>query len=142
VPKQNRAERENYQMNQLSIIGFIGKDAEVKSLPNGTSVTKFSVATKKAWLDEPSGEWKSKTQWHSVSFYGERFAEKVACKLLKGTHVFVQGELNTREYSTTIQVPNGKIAMRLNPAMQSNRGSTRRCPIKGASPLFYKVASR
>ena len=95
-------------MNQLSIIGFIGKDAEVKSLPNGTSVTKFSVATKKAWLDEPSGEWKSKTQWHSVSFYGERFAEKVACKLLKGTHVFVQGELNTREYSTTIQVPNGK----------------------------------
>jgi single-strand DNA-binding protein len=95
-------------MNQLSIIGFIGKDAEVKSLPNGTLVTKFSVATNKAWLDEPSGEWKSKTQWHYVSFYGERFADKVAGKLLKGTHVFVQGELNTREYSATIQVPNGK----------------------------------
>jgi single-strand DNA-binding protein len=94
-------------MNQLSITGFIGKDAEVKSLPNGTPVTKFSVATNKAWLDQTSGEWKSKTQWHYVSFYGERFADN-AGKLLKGTHVFVQGELNTREYNATIQVPNGK----------------------------------
>ncbi len=39
-------------LNQLTIIGFIGKNAETKDLPNGTPVVKFSVATKKSWKDE------------------------------------------------------------------------------------------
>ena len=52
-------------LNQLSIIGFIGKNTETKYLPNGTPVTKFSVATKKSWKDE-NDEWKEKTQWHNV----------------------------------------------------------------------------
>lgn len=93
-------------LNQLSIIGFIGRDAEVKHLPNGTPVTKFSVATKKSWKDD-AGEWKNKTQWHNVVAYGDGFAQLMN-RLLKGTHIFVQGELNTREYNRTITVPNGK----------------------------------
>ena len=52
-------------LNQLSIIGFIGRSAETKYLANGTAVTKFSVATKKSWKDE-NNEWKEKTQWHNV----------------------------------------------------------------------------
>lgn len=93
-------------LNQYTIIGFVGKDAESKSLSNGTPVVKFSVATKKSWKDE-SGAWKSKTQWHTVVAYGSSF-EAVAARLTKGAHVFVQGELTTREYERTIQVPNGK----------------------------------
>jgi integrase len=52
-------------LNQLSIIRFIGKNAETKSLPNGTPVTKFSVATKHSWKDE-NDTWQQKTQWHNV----------------------------------------------------------------------------
>ncbi len=52
-------------LNQLSIIGFLGKDAEQKSLPNGTSVVKFSVATKRSWKDT-NDEWQERTQWHQV----------------------------------------------------------------------------
>jgi single-strand DNA-binding protein len=93
-------------LNQLTIIGFIGKNAQFNSLPNGTPVVKFSVATKKSWKDD-QGEWQEKSQWHNVVAYGKGFAA-LAERLQKGTHVFVQGELGTREYDRTIKVPNGK----------------------------------
>ena len=50
-------------LNQLSIIGFLGKDAENKALPNGTPVVKFSVAAKRSWKDN-NDEWQERTQWH------------------------------------------------------------------------------
>jgi len=96
-------------LNQHTIIGFIGKDAETKFLPNGTPVVKFSVATKKSWKDE-NGDWQDKTQWHNIVAFGKGF-ESMSGRLLKGTHVFVQGELRTREYDRTIKVPNGKKAI-------------------------------
>jgi single-strand DNA-binding protein len=93
-------------LNQLTIIGFIGNNAETKPLPNGSIVTKFSVATTKSWKDE-NEEGKSRTQWHSVVAYGQGFAQ-MAPRLVKGSLVFVQGELVTREYDRTIRVPSGK----------------------------------
>jgi len=69
-------------LNQLSIIGFVGKNAETKSLPNGTPVTKFSVATKKSWKDE-NDAWQQKTQWHNVVAFGKSFAQS-ADRLVKG----------------------------------------------------------
>ena len=93
-------------MNQLTIIGFVGKAPEVKFLPNGTPVVKFSVATKKSWKDD-QGAWKDKTQWHNVVAFGPGF-QQLADRLLKGVQVVVQGELNTRTYDRTIKVPNGK----------------------------------
>jgi single-strand DNA-binding protein len=93
-------------LNQLMIIGFIGKQAETKYLPNGTPVVKFSVATKKSWKDD-NDVWRDKTQWHPVVAFGKGF-EQMTPRLVKGAHVFVQGELSTREYERTIQVPNGK----------------------------------
>jgi single-strand DNA-binding protein len=93
-------------INQLTIVGFVGKNAETKYLANGTPVVKFSVATKKSWKDE-QGEWKDRTQWHNVSAYGKGF-EPIAERLVKGSLVFVQGELTTREYDRTIKVMVGK----------------------------------
>ena len=93
-------------LNQLSIIGFIGKNAETKYLANGTPVTKFSVATKKSWKDEDE-QWQERTQWHNVVAFGKGFAQ-LADRLAKGAHVLVQGELTTREYDRLIKVPNGK----------------------------------
>jgi single-strand DNA-binding protein len=92
--------------NQHTITGFIGRNAETKQLSNGTPVIKLSVATTRSWKDE-KGDWKDKTQWHNVVAFGQGFAQMVP-RLSKGTQVFVQGELATREYDRTIQVPNGK----------------------------------
>jgi single-strand DNA-binding protein len=98
-------------LNQLTMIGFIGRDAETKQLPNGTPLTKFSVATTRSWKDE-KGEWKEETQWHNVLSFGPRFAQ-MASRLVKGTHVFVRGELTTREYDRTITVPKQQLAVDL-----------------------------
>jgi single-strand DNA-binding protein len=98
VPKHSRARKKEkliMNLNQLSIIGFVGNHAETKYLPNGTPVVKFSVATKKSWKGEKE-EWKHKTQWHKVVGLGKGF-ESMAGRLIKGAHVFVQGELSTRE---------------------------------------------
>jgi single-strand DNA-binding protein len=90
-----RTKEHSMNFNQLTIIGYIGKNAETKQLPNGSPVTKFSVATTRSWKDD-KGERKDKTQWHNVVAYGQGFAQ-IAPRLAKGTHVFVQGELTTRD---------------------------------------------
>ena len=51
--------------------------------------------------------WQQKTQWHTVVAFGKSLAQ-IADRLIKGAHVFVQGELITREYDRNIKVPAGK----------------------------------
>jgi single-strand DNA-binding protein len=90
-------------LNQQTILGFVGSNAEVTQLKSGTQVTKFSVATKVSWTDKESGERKDRTQWHNIVAYGDRFP-KFAERIVKGAYVLVQGEHFTRTYDKTIQV--------------------------------------
>jgi single-strand DNA-binding protein len=101
-----RKEKHTMNLNQFTIIGFIGRNAETKQLPSGTSITRFSVATTRSWKDD-KGEWKDRTQWHNVVLFGPGFAQ-LTPRLVKGAHVLVQGELTTREYDRTVSVANGK----------------------------------
>ena len=82
--------------NRLTLIGFLGQDAERRFTPRGTPYTVLSVATKNSWKDQ-HGEWQSHTEWHRVIVWGERFAE-FAATLRKGAHVQVEGPLRSREY--------------------------------------------
>ena len=82
-------------MNQLTIIGFTGQDAEFHSTPNRTPVATISVATKESWKNE-QGEWQSRTEWHRVVAFGK--LGEYAKTLAKGSHVLVQGALRSREY--------------------------------------------
>ena len=94
-------------LNELQVLGFIGRTCEVAYLKNGTAVTKFSVATKVSWKDKEAEEWNEKTQWHNVVCFGESFT-RLAPRLVKGAYVLVQGEHVTRNYDKTIEVPHGK----------------------------------
>jgi single-strand DNA-binding protein len=82
-------------MNQLTIIGFTGNDAEAHYTPSGTIVTTLSVATKESWKDA-DGQWQSRTEWHRVVTFG-KLAE-YARTLAKGSHLMVQGAVRSREY--------------------------------------------
>jgi single-strand DNA-binding protein len=82
-------------LNQLTIIGFTGQDAEFHFTSNGTPVTTVSVATKESWKNA-DGEWQSRTDWHRVVAFG-KLAEHTRT-LARGTHVMVQGTLRSREY--------------------------------------------
>jgi len=82
-------------VNKVILIGNLGRDAETKFTPSGTSVTNFSLATTRRWKDQQSGEWKEQTQWHRIVYWR---AENVANYLLKGKQVYVEGRMETRSY--------------------------------------------
>jgi single-strand DNA-binding protein len=83
--------------NRVTLIGFLGKDAEVKTTRNNASFTVLSLATKRSWKDRDTGERKSETTWHRCVVWG-RLAD-YAAKLTKGAHVQIEGEIRTREYT-------------------------------------------
>ena len=77
------------------LLGHLGKDAETKFTPSGSSVTKFSVATNRRTKDQQTGEWKDETDWANVVVWK---AENLANYLTKGKMVWVEGRLQTRTY--------------------------------------------
>jgi single-strand DNA-binding protein len=82
-------------VNKVILIGRLGKDAESKFTPSGTSVATFSIATNWRHKDQQTGEWKEQTDWHNIVLWR---AENVAPYLTKGTQVYVEGRLQTRNY--------------------------------------------
>ena len=66
-------------------------------MPSGNAVTNVSVATSKSWKDRDSGEQKDRTEWHRVVFFN-RLAEIANEYLKKGSKIYVEGELRTREW--------------------------------------------
>jgi single-strand DNA-binding protein len=82
-------------VNKVILIGRLGKDAESKFTPSGTSVSTFSIATSWRQKDQQTAEWKEHTDWHNIVLWR---AENVAPYLTKGTQVYVEGRLQTRNY--------------------------------------------
>jgi single-strand DNA-binding protein len=82
-------------LNRLTLIGFTGGDAEIKTGHNGSTFIVFSVATKRSWKNS-EGTWESRTEWHRCVGFGK--LADFAAELKKGTHVQVEGELRGREY--------------------------------------------
>jgi len=87
-------------MNRATLIGFIGKDAEVKTTRNNASFTVLSLATTSYWKDRETGERQSQTTWHRCIVWGK--LGEFAATLVKGAHVQIEGEIRTREYSQKI----------------------------------------
>ena len=84
-------------VNKAIIVGNLGNDPELKYMPSGDAVCNISVATSSRWKDKQSGEQKERTEWHRVSMFG-RLAEIAGEYLRKGSKVYIEGELQTREY--------------------------------------------
>ncbi len=86
-------------LNNVTLTGFIGGDAETRTTKSNTAFTVFSLATKNSWKDRESGEWNSRTEWHRAVVFGP--LTELASTLKKGDHVQIQGQLRTREYENT-----------------------------------------
>jgi single-strand DNA-binding protein len=83
--------------NRATLIGFLGKDAEVKTTRNNTSFTVLSLATKRSWKVRESGQYMSDTTWHRCIVWGK--LGEFAATLSKGAHVQIEGDIRTREYT-------------------------------------------
>ncbi len=82
-------------VNKVILVGNLGRDAETKFTPGGSSRTTFSVATSRRWKDQQTGEWKEETDWHNIVLWRQ---ENLANYLTKGKQVYVEGRLQTRSY--------------------------------------------
>lgn len=84
-------------LNKVTLIGHLGKDAELRFTGSGNPVVNFSMATNRKWKDSQSGELQEEVQWHKVVFWGKR-AEAVSQYLTKGKLVAVEGRYTNRKY--------------------------------------------
>jgi single-strand DNA-binding protein len=83
-------------VNKVILVGNLGRDPEVRYMPDGGAITNISVATTDTWKDK-AGEKQEKTEWHRVAFFG-KLAEIAGEYLKKGSQVYLEGRLQTRKW--------------------------------------------
>jgi single-strand DNA-binding protein len=84
-------------VNKVILVGRLGKDPELKYTASGTPFCRFSMATDDVWNDKSSGERQEKTEWHNIVTW-DRLAEICNQYLTKGSLVYIEGSLQTREW--------------------------------------------
>ena len=84
-------------VNKVILIGRLGRDPEVRYMPNGEAVANFSIATSEQWKDK-SGAKQEKTEWHNITMY-RRLAEIAGDYLRKGQEVYIEGKIQSRKYT-------------------------------------------
>lgn len=83
-------------LNKVQLIARLGRDPELKTTNNGTSVANFSVATTETYKDK-SGEKKQQTEWHNLVIWG-KLADVASKYLKKGDLAYFEGKLQTRSW--------------------------------------------
>ena len=81
-------------LNKVMIIGYVGRDPEMRYTPSGRPVTSFSVATSRTWTSA-EGERREETEWFNVVAWGN-LAEICKSHLSKSQQVYIEGRLQTR----------------------------------------------
>ena len=84
-------------VNKVTLIGRLGADPEVRYTQGGQPVASLRMATSENWTDR-DGQRKERTEWHSITVWGKQ-AELCGQYLAKGRQVYVEGRLQTREYT-------------------------------------------
>ncbi|WP_339521796.1 single-stranded DNA-binding protein [Pseudomonas sp. EA_35y_Pfl2_R111] len=84
-------------VNKVILVGTCGQDPETRYMPSGNAVTNLSLATSEQWTDKQTGQKVEKTEWHRVSLFG-KVAEIAGEYLRKGSQVYIEGKLQTREW--------------------------------------------
>ena len=84
-------------VNKVTLIGTLGRDPEVRYLPNGNAVANLSLATDESYNDKSTGQKVEQTEWHRLTVYG-RLAEICQQYLKKGSRAYFEGRLRTREW--------------------------------------------
>ena len=83
-------------LNKVILIGHLGGDPELRYTPNGVAVTNFNLATNESYTR--NGQKETRTEWHRVVVFG-RLAEVCGEYLKKGKLVYIEGRLQTREWT-------------------------------------------
>jgi len=89
-------------VNRIELIGRVGQDPKIHTFDNGGRVAEFRMATSESWKDKSSGDWKERTQWHTVKCFtsadNKGLAGFVQDRVVKGMRIRVVGQLTYREF--------------------------------------------
>lgn len=84
-------------LNEVRLIGRLGREPEVRQLQGGDKVANFSVATSENWKDKQTGEWRERTEWHNCVCWKPYFVDRLE-RMPKGTLVHIAGKMQTRQW--------------------------------------------
>ena len=85
-------------LNKFMCIGRLGKDPEVRYMPNGNAVVGFSIALGESWKDKNTGEKQERTEWVNCSAFG-KLAEIIGEYVKKGSKIYIEGKMRTEKYT-------------------------------------------
>lgn len=84
-------------VNKAILVGNLGRDAEMRFTQGGTAVATVSIATTDVFTDR-DGQKREDTQWHRIVIWGKT-AESIQPYLTKGKQIYVEGKIQTREWT-------------------------------------------
>ncbi|MBH0239008.1 single-stranded DNA-binding protein [Methylobrevis albus] len=85
-------------VNKVILVGNLGADPEIRRTQDGRPIANLRIATSESWRDRSSGERREKTEWHRVVIFSEGLCKVAEQFLRKGSKVYLEGQLQTREW--------------------------------------------
>lgn len=86
-------------LNKVILIGNVGSDPDIRTMPNGGRVANFSLATSEYWTDKNSQR-QSRTEWHKIVIYNENLVKLVEKAVHKGSKLYIEGMIKSRKYTS------------------------------------------
>lgn len=115
--------------NEVTLIGNVGQDPDIRSFSNGGKVANLRLATSERWKDRESGEVRERTEWHSIAVFNERLIDTIEAHVRKGSMLLIKGALQTRKW----QDQSGADRFSTEVVLQRYRGEMKLMPRAGGS---------
>jgi single-strand DNA-binding protein len=120
-------------VTKVILVGNLGRDAELRYTPSGAAIAKFSLATTEKWTDK-AGSPQERTEWHNVDLWGKQ-AETLSEYLTKGKQVYVEGRLQSDEYTDKEGVKRKSIRVRCDRVVLLSSGGRGSMADRGGEPV-------
>jgi len=128
-------------VNKVILVGNLGADPTVSNTQSGSKIVNLRVATTDSWKDRNTGERKDRTEWHRVVIFNQQLADTAERYLRKGSKVYLEGQLQTRQwkdnngvdrYITEVVLQNFNSVM----VMLDSRNSDNSAAVTGSNDVF------
>ena len=86
-------------LNKVILVGNVGRDPEIRPLPDGSEVASFSLATGESWKDKTTGERIEKTEWHRIVVFNEYIIGIIKSSIKKSMKLYIEGQLQTKKWT-------------------------------------------
>jgi single-strand DNA-binding protein len=86
-------------LNQVNLIGHLGRDPEIKTFQNGDKVANLALATTDKWKDKNTGQQQERTEWHRIAIFASGLVSLAERYMKKGDKIYLSGRLETRKWT-------------------------------------------